>query len=287
MKFKNILILYKQSAYTHYFSGRKTSAGPFKKSPVIAERFINTHLEHYRTLARVENFLKSHGVKYRKVQRGRQLDLSKYDLIVTVGGDGTFLEGAAHVKSQLMLGINSDPKWSVGRFCTANNANFSVILEKVITGHAKIRSLNRMKVVFLKSKRFVLALNDILVCHRNPAAMSRYYLEFKGIGEEQRSSGIWIATAAGSTGAIRSAGGKVLPEHSNELQFVARELYCSKDQKPLYQSAVFNEQTHVKILSLMTSGIVYVDGSHNSIPFPFGEEITIQNSLYPLNLAAS
>ena len=54
-------------------------------------------------------------------------------------------------------------------------------------------------------------LNDILICHHNPGAMSRYYLTVGRVREEQRSSGVWIATAAGSSGGLHSAGGKVLP----------------------------------------------------------------------------
>ncbi len=284
MKTPRILILYKQSTYKHFFLNGSAKSKAVRKTDAIEKRFINTHLEHYQTLTKVEAFLKKHGLKYQKMQRGRTKDFSKFDLILTIGGDGTFLEAASAVTSQLMLGINSDPKWSVGRFCCANSSNFSHIIFSLINGKANICPLNRMQVVLSKSKQSRTVLNDILICHSNPAAMSRYFLEFKSKGEEQRSSGIWVSTAAGSTGAIRSAGGVVLDEKSTKLQFVVREPYCGKTRKITFRSGIFTEKSSLKITSLMPQGIVYFDGSHNSLPFAFGQELRVKNSAYPLYL---
>ena len=281
MKIKKVLILYKQSTYKHFFLKKGESS---LKNNLIARRFIKTHHEHYGTLAKVERFFKTQGIPYSKLLRGGKNDLSAYDLIVTVGGDGTFLEGASQVKSQLMLGINSDPQWSVGRFCSADSENFANIILNILKGRYKARLLNRMKVSFQQSGIETLALNDILVCHRNPAAMSRYYLHFNGKKEEQRSSGIWVATAAGSTGAIRSAGGRILPEESTDLQFVVRELYCGKIGEPRHRSAIFKAKEQLRLTSLMKEGVVYVDGSHVNFLFPFGEVVTVKKSQHPIRL---
>ncbi|MCB9771733.1 MAG: NAD(+)/NADH kinase [Candidatus Omnitrophica bacterium] len=287
MIIKNILILYKQSTYKYFFQNQTAKTRESKKSAAVARRFLNTHLQHYRTLSKVENFLKKEGLKYTKMLRGGTKDFSKYDLIITIGGDGTFLEGATHVTSQLMLGINSDPKWSVGRFCSADNRNFAKFIIAILQSKAKVCSLNRMKITFRKNQKSILALNDILICHKNPAAMSRYYLEFENVREEQRSSGIWVATAAGSTGATRSAGGKVLPEKSMALQFIVRELYLGKSQKLYHKKAVFKSKSGLKVVSLMEGGIIYVDGSHISYPFPFSEEISIKSSVFPLKMVVA
>lgn len=284
MKIKNILILYKTSVYEHSIAGRPGLAKLKLMRRGLMKRFIGTHNEHYRTLKKLEEFLRTEGVRYSRAVRGSRVDFSPYGLIITVGGDGTFLEAAARVKGQLMLGINSDPQWSVGRFCYANAKNFRSILRRVLRGKAEVRSFNRMQIELKNTGRRMAVLNDILVCHANPAAMSRYYLQFKGQKEEQRSSGVWVATAAGSTGAIRSAKGRVLPEESRSLQFVVRELYCGKLGKPKKHSAVFSAKDHLKIVSLMKDGVIFVDGSHVSVPFPFGEEITIRNSPYPLKV---
>src|SRR5205814_102880 len=68
-------------------------------------------------------------------------------------------------------------------------------------------------------------LNDMPFCHQSPAATARYIVEHRGVVEEQKSSGMWIGPAAGSTAAQHSAGGKVLPLTSADLQMVVREPY--------------------------------------------------------------
>jgi NAD kinase len=49
----------------------------------------------------VEAVLKNRKLKFTKACRGSSLDYSRYDLIITVGGDGTFLEAARQVKKGL------------------------------------------------------------------------------------------------------------------------------------------------------------------------------------------
>jgi len=48
--------------------------------------------------------------------------------------------------------------------------------------------------------------------------VSRYYLKIGNLREEQRDSGLWISTAAGSSGAIRSAGGKLFKNEEKKMQ---------------------------------------------------------------------
>ena len=201
-----ILLIYKISTYEYYFSSPRRDTA--NRKLINVSRFRKTHLKHYRTLAAVEAFLEERKVPYQRSPRGRILDFSRYDVVVTVGGDGTFLEAARHCARQKILGINSDPQWSVGRFCVANDKTFSRILETIINGTSKVSLVNRLKFQIKGSKESVNILNDVLVSHSNPAAMSRYLLKVNQRKEEQRSSGVWISTAAGSTGAICSAGGK-------------------------------------------------------------------------------
>ena len=281
---RKILILYKKSSYKHFFLTRKALLRQIEQDEKLAERFRKTHDRHYQTLRDLENFLRQKGLRYSRMLRGRKKNFSGYDLIITVGGDGTFLEGASKTRDQLILGINSDPQWSVGRFCAATNETFPRILENIFKNRFQVKPLNRLKLRFKRRSTAVHALNDILICHKNPAEMSRYYLCLKGRKEEQRSSGIWVATAAGSTGAIYSAGGRVLPLASKQLQYVVRELYRGHGRKARLKSGVFSASRTFKVVSIMKDGVIYVDGSHIKIPFSFGEELIVANSEYPLQV---
>ena len=125
-------------------------------------------------------------------------------------------------------------------------------------------------------------LNEILVCHANPAAVSSYFLHVDGHEEAQRSSGIWIATPAGSTAAIRSAGGLVLPIHSDNFQFLVREPYQRPDSTYRQIKGIRPFGTPVELISKMRQGRIYVDGPHISYPFTIGDRLRLDFEVPPL-----
>ncbi len=278
MKIKKILLLYKKSTYKHYCQRYSADSRQMKTNSRFIRRFKRTHDEHYKNLSVIQHVLKTKKFNYDSVARGSPCDYALYDLIITVGGDGTFLEGARFAAQQPVLGVNSDPQWSVGRFCSSTTQSFPRILEKVCAGQAKILLLNRMKVSRNGSQESVLALNDILICHKNPAAMSRYIIKVSGKQEEQSSSGIWVATAAGSTGAIYSAGGDRLPLTSRMLQFRVRELYRGCGKTHCFHAGLINPRQSLQVTSLMKEGMIYIDGSHVKQDFSFGAHIKIRSA---------
>jgi len=286
VKIPRILLLYKKSSYSTYFLGRKRISSELKNllHSDDVERFKETHQHHYASLLAIEGVLKHAGLPYSRCCRGTKVDYARFDLVITVGGDGTFLEAARNIRRQVILGVNSDPRWSVGRFCAATVDNFAVLLNALLSGKAVIKDFQRMRVGFSGNVKPFDALNDILICHRNPAAMSRYYLSVGAYKEEQRSSGVWVATAAGSTGAICSAGGKALPFESSKIQYKPRELYQVDRKYRLEGGVVDPAKTHLKVVSMMREGVVYGDGSHVSVPFSFGRRLHISLSPCPLKV---
>ncbi len=286
MKIKKVLVLYKRSVYANYFLNKRSSLR--KRRAQIPKENIQrlkiAHAKHYKTLEIVERCLKAYHLRYEKSTRGRKVNYARYDLVITIGGDGTFLEGARGIREQLILGVNSAPKWSVGRFCIANADNFSLVLKKVIQGKFRVRTLHRLHIKGIPALKNVNILNDILVAHANPAAMSRYSLSINGKKEGQRSSGLWIATAAGSTGGIYAAGGKVLPIESMKFQYFCRELWRGKQRRYAFRKGILNPEQKIKITSLMREGAVFIDGSRLRQSFPFGQTIVI--GISPVHLKA-
>jgi NAD kinase len=201
-----------------------------------------------------------------------------------VGGDGTFLEAARHVKEGTLWGVNSDPSWSVGRFCSGNPKNFEVLLDKILAGKATVKKFNRLSLSFSDGTQPMNVLNDILVCHHNPGAMSRYFLTIGRVREEQSSSGVWIATAAGSSGGLHSAGGKVLAQESKKFQYRPRELYRWKNTHHRLKGGILKPTQKITLTSLMREGVVFVDGSHVCLPFSFGARISVNRSSSPLKI---
>lgn len=271
---KRILVLYKTSVFQHrYLRGRDSGVHPGRDN--LTGRFLRTHERHYQALTVIEAQLKSLQIPYDKVARGKPLNTGGYDLIVSVGGDGTFLEAARSVKRQYLLGVNSDPDWSVGRFCSATAFSFPKKIRDILRGRFRVVSLARMALRVKGQPGYVNVLNDILFCHRNPAAMSRYIIQIQGRREEQRSSGVWVATPAGSTGAIHSAGGKKIPMSRRILQYRARELYSGGVAEPGFKGGLIAPDQKFTLISLMKEGVVYIDGSHEERAMPFAQQLEL------------
>ena len=282
----NILLLYKNSTYAGYFLSDRKCLAQLKGLLNTEEikRFRCTHENHFLSLSHVEAVLKHRKLKFTKACRGSSLNYSRYDLIITVGGDGTFLEAARQVKNEIVWGVNSDPIWSVGRFCCGTLKNFEVLLDKILAGKATVKKFNRLSLSFSDGTQTMNVLNDILICHHNPGAMSRYFLTLGRVREEQRSSGVWIATAAGSSGGLHSAGGKVLPQENKEFQYRPRELYRGKNIHYRLKGGILKPTQKITLTSLMREGVVFVDGSHVCLPFSFGAKILVSRSSYPLKI---
>jgi len=283
IRLKKILIFYKTSVYRHCLSKKKSVKSISTDSEHLM-RLKETHNNHYESLQVVETALKKKGVHYKKAKRGQYIDFANYNFIISIGGDGTLLEAARHMKNQLLLGVNSDPKWSIGRLCSTSSKDFSKDLDSILRGQFRIQILNRLQLKIKGCPDSINILNDILICHKNPAAMSRYRITCKGKSEEQKSSGVWISTAAGSTGAIHSADAKSLPLGSKKYAYKARELYTNKKTKYRFRGGALTPPETIKFTSLMKDGIIYADGCHKKIPFPIGKKATLSLSHEPLRV---
>jgi len=283
--FKNIIIISKQSAYKLYFMDNNVSRGR-KFSGIMKKnraRFKKAHDAHYETLAIISKYFKENGINYVIANRGSHYDLKPYDLIISVGGDGTFLEAARRIKKQLLIGINSAPGISVGRFCLPTTASIVYSLKKIIFGKFSIGKLHRLD-YRINNQPKVEVLNEILVAHHNPAYLCRYDIKIGNHQEEQRSSGLWIATAAGSSGAIRSAGGKLQNLYSKGIQYKVREIYKGLKIKHKLTGGIVTSRSKIVITSLMRKGMIYTDGPHHRLPFDYGAQLTVSISKRPLKV---
>lgn len=248
-------------------------------------RFQRARQAHARALEKVKRHLKERSVPYKAVYQARRHDYAPYALIISVGGDGTFLEAARRARShQLILGVNSDPQRSAGSFCAADGKTFGETLDRVLEGKAPAIRLNRLQLKLNGRNLGLQVVNDILVTHGKPAAMSRYWLEIGSRQEEQRSSGLWISTAAGSTGAIKSAGGRSMDRRSQAVQYRPRELYQGVGLRCRLKGGVTALRRPIRIGSLMQEGLICVDGEHLKVPFRYGDLLEVVKSPHSLRL---
>jgi NAD+ kinase len=249
------------------------------------ETLKRTHHDHVLTIQTVRAALGLLGVRASFRYLLSRPNASGYDLVVTLGGDGTLLWASHSVGPETpMLAINTAPKSSVGYFCAADASDLGDVLRDAIAGRLKATTLTRMRVVVDGEVASERVLNDVLFSAASPAATTRCIVSFRGREENQKSSGVWVGPAAGSTAAQRSAGGKVLPIASQRIQYVVREPYVDRDRKYRLVQGTFGPREFLEIRSKTADGCMWIDGPHREHKAPWGSVIRLSSSDEPLSI---
>ena len=290
MKGRRILVVHRRSAYTDIVSDDK-HPGIKKliraKNPLV-QGLLAAHKNHTASMKRVKKALTDRGIDHVWRHHIDDIDTSDFDLVVTVGGDGTVLHASHAIDQTPVLAVNSAPGTSVGFFTCTEAPNFGRTLDRVLSGELKPTRLTRMEVRVNGKVVTDRALNDVLFCHDCPASTTRYVLSFDGIVEHQLSSGVWIATAAGSTAAVKAAGGKPMTPRSRRLQFMVREPFPSGGATvqtlPRAVSGFIPDGEALVISSKTEMARLYVDGPHVVFSVSFGDEVRLSNANRPLRL---
>ena len=98
--------------------------------------------------------------------------------------------------------------------------------------------------------------------------------------EAHKSSGIWISTASGSTGAIMSAGGTSDTQPEKALQYFVREPYIRGENVPELLRG-FSEDP-IQIYSTSSLGAIFIDGPGERLDLDFGAKIVFRPGAEPL-----
>ena len=140
--------------------------------------------------------------------------------------------------------------------------------------------------------RRLLAFNDFFVGRRSHVS-ARYNLRWRGSAEPQSSSGVIVATGAGSTGWLSSVfnmmrgvsqwtggkTGKPLPMEwqDRQLAWVVREPFASRHSSATLVAGVIDEDEELVVESLMPErGVVFSDGiEEDFLDFNSGSTVRI------------
>ncbi len=245
------------------------AAGDVTVAPLKA-----SHEAHVRTVREVKEALAAVGA-HLVTERlaGEPFDATGLDLVMTVGGDGTLLAASHFVDDVPVLAINSAPSHSVGFFCGAKSGHALEALRGAMRGSLRRTVLTRMAVSINGAVAAARVLNDALLCHASPAATSRYMVRLGDVEEQQKSSGFWIGPAAGSTAAQRSAGGRVLPLTSKQLQLVVREPYTPHGESYRLRHALIPPGEKLTVRSKMHDARIFFDGPDTQAEVGYGDVI--------------
>lgn len=134
------------------------------------------------------------------------------DLVMSIGGDGTFLRTANSVGAleTPIIGINSG---HLGYLAAAQISDMTHVMEQVLSGKCTVESRSVLAVsspdIHLKGHPF--ALNEVALLKQDTASMITVSTRLSGsILAEYRADGLIISTPTGSTGYNLSVGGPIV-----------------------------------------------------------------------------
>jgi len=290
MERPRILVIHRRSPYTDMVPGGAAPgvADMFEANDPFVESIKRAHEAHEGAMGLVATALDARGLDSTWCHELDGVDPDAFDLVVTIGGDGTVLHASHSIGDTPVLAVNSSPSTSVGFFTACGARAFPAVLEQVLDGRVRPTPLFRMSVRVRGELVSDRVLNDVLFSHDCPASTTRYVLGLRGRSEDQVSSGVWVATAAGSTAAIRAAGGRPIEAGSGRLQFAVREPGpcggAADYRLPTVTHGFVEQGETLEIRSRTTAARIYIDGPHVVFPVGFGDTVSFTGAARPLNL---
>jgi NAD+ kinase len=285
-----ILVVYRESAYSEAAAsgeGDRISGLLGSGDPLVAD-LVRAHERHATSMQRIRRELDVRGLDATWRHDWSGLNPDDFDLIVTVGGDGTVLHASHSIGETPVLAINSSPETSIGYFTAGNAPEFGALVDGFLCGDLPFASLYRMEVRVNGEVVGTRVLNDVLFSHLCPASTTRYVLQVGDEVEEQLSSGVWVCTAAGSTAAVRAAGGKAMRSGSRRLQFIVREPGPLSAAGGLHSPKLVRGfaacDCQISIRSKTSTARLYLDGPHVVHRVDFGDVVTFGGAATPLKL---
>lgn len=213
------------------------------------------------------------GVQATEMHRDTPADLKGADLVLTLGGDGTFLAGARLAAQQgiPILGVNlgrlgflteleaDDIEDGLRRFLEGDyRFEERMILEVTLESGGKVRERS-------------IGLNEVVVDHSGEARILRLEIDVGGqaVGVIDADGAI-IATATGSTAYALASGGPILEPTLRDLVLVPMNPFALT-VRPI----VFAPGQEVRLRVVRGPAEMYVDGAHESVSVSTGDVIRV------------
>jgi len=205
--------------------------------------------------------------------------VSKIDLIIVFGGDGTLLRAARNYLEHNIpiLGINMG---TVGFLTDIKIEDFESVIKDVLVGNCEIEERNLVCASFGNNN--VYGLNEIVIHSGAYTQLMRYRLSVnEKIVYEQRSDGLIIATPTGSTAYALSAGGPII-HPGVDVWTILPMLPQSMSSRPFVISS--DQIAKVNLLNgPLDEAKICADGQED-ISVPYIKDITISKMKETLRL---
>ena len=279
MKFENVIIIRDTTRLEQLierFNSKAQAKFYIESSGGDFAFFEREHHTFYESLSNIKTTIID-SLKYKVINRSflPTYIFTAKDIVLVIGQDGLVSNTAKYVNGLPIIGINPDHKRYDGILLKHAPNDLKDLLKKMLKGTYSTKQVTMAKAT-LNDGQELLAFNDFYI-GADSHVSSRYSIEFNGIKEQQSSSGIIVSTGAGSTGWLSSIFNMTnnisgyfhneshystkLEWNANQLVFVVREPFLSKQSQTNIGYGIITENTTLKIESNMpTKGIIFSDG---------------------------
>ncbi|MFA5797856.1 MAG: hypothetical protein WC916_07545 [Candidatus Woesearchaeota archaeon] len=247
---------------------------------------LEEHDSQRKTLDQVTRLLQQHNINYTIIQKSqsKKNDYQNTDLIMPVGGDGTFLGAAPYVEDERMFfGVNSYPQLSSGRFMAATKETFEKKFSNFLAGDFEIESIPRLKATIRDShETYGYALNEIYVGKFARMDMARYFIKANDTEEYQMTSGVIAALKEGAPAwQMNENRAQRFDGNEDKIQWVST---TPKNQGRDYRM-LNGFSDHIIIKSADYKLVVSIDSNKSDYLFTLktGQEVLIEKSDRPIN----
>lgn len=202
------------------------------------------------------------------------------DLVIVLGGDGTFLRAAQRFAGKHIpfAGINTG---TLGFLTRIEATRMNEYLTRLMKGEFSLKN-TMMLTVSHKQDEFV-ALNDVLIKNANPAQLCALKLIINGIEvADYDADGIIVSTPTGSTAYNLSAGGPVM---TPSVEAISITPICPHSFSSKAVVVPSTESICIRSDGANQNVLVSVDGQENET-LCAGESIEIHRSSSPFWMVA-
>lgn len=254
----------------------------YNEEHIQHEMILDSHIEQKKCKILAKKLLK--GITFLNTPEITKEDTKDKDLLISIGGDEHF-KFLIHnsYNDRLFLNVRSDNLKSEGALSTCNRFDLDIMVDQIYNDSYKVEHWVRLD-AFLNGKQIESAIDTIFIGEKNGTRMSRYFFQFRGNEEEQKSSGLLVVTGAGSTGWYTSAGGIAFPRNDNKGKFLAREIYKGTRTGFSMSQGEFYENEEINVFSLSDEGGIIEVDSIKEYPFMRGDHLKVKVSKEYLNV---
>jgi len=203
--------------------------------------------------------------------------LNSPDLVIAIGGDGTFLKTARMFleNGSPIFGIN---RGKLGFLTEFSPEEFETYLIKILEGNFVIAERNVMEAVHNKNgtSQSLYFFNDAVISKGAFSRAIQIELHVNGLFlNSYYGDGLIIATATGSTAYSLSAGGPIIVPDSNDVFIVNPVCPHSLSIRPIVLPAASNLKA--RTMTDMTNLLLTIDGQE-AIEFSAGDELLFRKT---------